>query len=236
MSASSELRKQLFDVQNKLTALNTKRAIASQSKQKTFETKADCFIQKKEQKNKEYIEFLKKEQELALSNCQRKIEEIQIAADRKIALIQIDIDCKNKYYSDKIASLSFTTIQPPPVTATPILDRLEFEISELEAKSKTLEKFIPILEVNEREEAIKQQELERQIKRKNALYEQQTQYNSESAIRERAKKSEEDQQRQILLLHREAEEEDRRSREEEEEIRRDRLLIRKELGLPPIKL
>lgn len=229
MIATETLRKELFDARSKLAVLTTKKAVLTESKQKTTDTKAEAFIQKKEQKNKEYVEFLKREQEQALFNCQKKIEEIQAAADRKIALIQLDIDSKNKYYSEKIASLTFTTIQSPPPPPNPMIDRLEVEISDLETKISVTEKHLPVIEAIEKEELTKRHDQERKIKRQNAIYQQQVAYNSEEAIKARAIKAEADIQRQILILDREAEEEDRRILLEEEEAKRDRLLAKKEL-------
>lgn len=194
--SSADFKKQLWEINGKLTVLKNKRDVASSSLQVTSGARADVFVQKKELKNQEYIKFLEKEQEAVV-----------LATERKIADLQLALDSKKKYYSDKIAALKFSDVIPPPPPPSATLNKFIAEIDELENKKSFLEKTIPMVEKIEHEEAIKEMERQRVITRRNVEY-----AITEEKLKAQAAEREQEEYRKYLLFEKQLQ-----VQEEEEE-------------------
>ena len=185
--SAADFKKQLWEINDKLTVLKNKRDVASNSLQVTSGARADVFVQKKELKNQEYIKFLEKEQEATI-----------LATERKIADLQSALESKKKYYSDKIAALKFSDVIPPPPPPSATLNKIAAEIDELEHKKTYLEKTIPMIEAIENEETIKEMERLRQVTRRNVEY-----AITEEKLKARAAETEQEEYRKLLAFEKE---------------------------------
>jgi len=166
--SATDFKQQLWEMKANLSTLVRKREIAVQSKNTVAEVKANIFVVKKEQKNQEYIAFLKTEQEKSVKSSERKLSELRAiltSTEQKIVSLQESIEEKAKYYSDKFASLMRDEISPPPCSASLIVARIDAEIADLQSRIPTMEKTIYVLETTERQEMFAEQEIEVQKRR-----------------------------------------------------------------------
>lgn len=169
--SATDFKKQVWEMKANLSTLVRKREIAVQSKNTVAEVKANMFIIKKEQKNKEYIAFLKTEQEKSVKSNERKLSELRAiltSTEQKIVSLQASIEEKAKYYSDKFAALIRDEISPPPCSASVIVARIDAEIADLQSRILFMEKSASILEITEQKALFAEQEIE--VSRRRATF------------------------------------------------------------------
>jgi hypothetical protein len=181
MSTSAMLKKQIYDEECKVSADYRKLSVAIAAKVEQVDSKITALKEKKEIKNKSYIEHLKQEQNISIKSITRKRDQIEamiakvtsqrdaridsITKEAEIALSllqtklsNLENDEKNnlKYYSEKNEKLMNEELSEPTIPSPAIVCRLQADIDERVGRISTLKAMLANVEKVERQEAFEE--------------------------------------------------------------------------------
>lgn len=166
--SSSDFKKELYALEAKRVSLYHKKEVAIKSRQAISDEKAELFLKTKTNKNKSYVEYLNKEQQLSQTVSETKIEALRSECERKVAIVQAALDNKNAWYSETIRKLIQDDVLPPSAAPSAIIARYEAELEEIDAKIPALKTTIDVL-TNAERKAEQAEEEERLAARRAAV-------------------------------------------------------------------